>query len=107
MYSVHNNIMQEFPDELKPNHSMATEPGHPHYLTEVERREKYFDQLDHQSQQSHELIQLTKDCLHNSVSRRPTARQIVCALQGMNGGRNGICELLDAVKQVATTYRIK
>ena len=102
---IYNN-MQEFPDELKPNHPIATEPGHPHYLTEVERREKYFHQLDHQSQY-HELIQLTKDCLHNSVSRRPTARQIVCALQGMNDRRNGICELLDAVKQVATTYRIK
>ena len=95
--------MQEFPDDLKPD-NLTEQAGHSQYLTEVERRENYFNLLSHHGQY-YELTQLAKDCLHNTPSMRPTARQIVCALEAMRDEKSGVYELLDAVKKVAMTYQ--
>ena len=87
--------MQVFPNDLEPSHCD---------ITEVERRGKYFKQLEHENQYC-ELIQLTKDCLHNHPPSRPTAEQILCALEGMKDINRSTDELMNAVKQVAN-YRV-
>lgn len=69
----------------------------------MERRRKYFDKINHKTQY-HELIKLSKDCLQNSASDRPTAEQIVNRLERMKGINSDIGELLDAIKQIAVTY---
>ena len=53
--------------------------------------------------QQHPYVQLTKDCLHNAPSRRPTAEQLVATLEGMRAdveGPNGAVARADAVRQV-------
>ena len=87
-----------FPDPNNPNRLI----GH----SEVERRGKYLEQLELSlHRQHHSLIQLTKDCLHNTPSRRPTAKQLVVTLEGMKADIEGPYSefsKLDAVRQVAT-----
>ena len=88
--------MQVFPSDLEPSHFDSCNPC----ITEIERRGKYFKQLEHESQYF-ELIQLTKDCLHNHASSRPTAQQILHSLEKMKTNSSDTSELMDAVKQVA------
>ena len=48
-------------------------------------------------------MQLTKDCLHNSPLRRPTAEQLLATLEGMSADIDGPCGAVaraDAVRQV-------
>ena len=69
--------------------------------SEVERRQNYFDMLSFGMQ--HPYVQLTKDCLHNCPSRRPTAEQLVATLEGMRSdieGPYGPVARADAVRQV-------
>lgn len=66
----------------------------------MERRLKYFKLLE-QEGDYHELIHLAKDCLNDSASSRPTAEEIVYALEQMNANGQGVCQLLDAIKKVA------
>ena len=68
--------------------------------SEVERRERYFEQLE---REQHRCTQLVKDCLHNSPSRRPTAEQLVATLKGIRADIEGPCGEVaraDAVRQV-------
>ena len=92
--------MQVFPNDLEPSYS---DLGDPTCFTEVERRGKYFKQLEHESQYF-ELIQLTKSCLHNCAPSRPTAEQILYALERMKGTGDNTCELMDAIKKVVHYY---
>ena len=87
-----------FPNDLEPSYSDSCNPC----ITdsEVERRGKYFKQLEHENQYF-ELIQLTKDCLRNHASSRPTAEQILYSLEEMKANSDNSCEIIDAVKQVA------
>ena len=51
----------------------------------------------------HPCVQMTKQCLHNSPSRRPTAEQLVATLEGMKAdieGPYGAVARADAVRQV-------
>ena len=51
----------------------------------------------------HPCVQMTKQCLHNSPSRRPTAEQLVATLEGMKvdiEGPYGAVARADAVRQV-------
>ena len=51
----------------------------------------------------HPCVQLTKQCLHNIPSRRPTAEQLVATLEGMRAdieGPYGAVARADAVRQV-------
>ena len=71
--------------------------------TEVERRGRYLDPLE---RENHCCLQLIKDCLHNTPSRRPTAEEIVTILEGMKervDGPFGDVARADAVRQVVTT----
>ena len=86
--------VQVFPNDLEPSHCDST------CITEVERRGKYFKQLEHKSQYC-ELIQLTKDCLYNHAPSRPTAEQILYSLEKMEADSDNTSDLIDAVKQVA------
>ena len=104
--------MQTFPGELlEPNY---TDPDNPDRLvgrSEVERRERHFQLLDKQmiGRQCHPCVQLVKDCLHNSPSRRPTAEQLVATLEGMRTdivGRCGVVARADAVRQVVKMKEI-
>ena len=47
------------------------------YRSEVERRQKYIDQLEQQLGGDHDLLKLIKQCLHNSPKMRPTADDII------------------------------
>ena len=51
------------------------------YRNEIERRQKYIDQLEQQLDGDHNLIKLIKQCLHNSPRMRPTADDIVHSLE--------------------------
>ena len=51
----------------------------------------------------HPLLQLIKDCLHNAPSQRPTAEQLVTALEEMKAdveGAFGDLAIIEAVRQV-------
>ena len=104
-------IIQTFPGQLlEPNY---TDPENPDRLvgrSEVERREQYFQLLDRRiiDGQRHPCVQLMKDCLHNSPSRRPTAEQLVATLEGMRADIEGLCGAVaraDAVRQVRLNFR--
>ena len=92
-------------DLLEPNYPDPENPDRLTGRTEVERRGEYFEQLEQSAFRQHQsMIQLTKDCLHNTPSRRPTAEQLVVALEGMKAdieGPYGEFSKLDAVRQIA------
>ena len=61
---------------------------------------QFFKQLE---KGQHFCMQLIKDCLHNTPSRRPTAEQLVATLEGMRAdieGPYGVVVRADAVRQV-------
>ena len=103
--------MQTFPAQLlEPNY---TDPENPDKLvgrSEVERREQYFQLLDRRiiDGQRHPCVQLAKDCLRNSPSRRPTAEEIIATLEGMKADIEEPCGAVaraDAVRQVRLNFR--
>ena len=72
----------------------------------------YFDQLEDllPGGVRRLLIQTIKDCLRNTPSQRPTAEQLVSALEGMKGvieGGYGELATVDAVRQVRTMKALK
>ena len=106
-----DSLIQTFPGQLlEPNY---TDPENPDRLvgrSEVERREQYFQLLDRRivDGQRHPCVQLTKECLHNSPSRRPTAEQLVATLERMRADIEGPCGTVaraDAVRQVRLNFR--
>ena len=107
-----NTQMQTFPGELL--ESNYTDPDNPDRLvgrSEMERRERHFQLLDKQmiGGQCHPCVQLAKDCLHNSPSRRPTAEQLVATLEGMRADIEDPCGAVaraDAVRQVVMMKEI-
>ena len=86
---------------LEPNYPCPDDPNELVARSEVERRKAYFDLLPFGTR--HAYVQLTKDCLHNSPSRRPTAEQLLATLEGMRADIEGPCGAVaraDAVRQV-------
>ena len=71
---------QVMPCDLLPA-NFCDDNGELHARTEVERRQRYIDQLEQQLDGDHDLIKLIKQCLHNSPRMRPTADGIVCILE--------------------------
>ena len=67
---------QSFPSRLLPVYDDERST----YRNEVERRQKYIDQLQQQLG-DHDLVKLVKQCLANSPKMRPTATEIVHALE--------------------------
>ena len=61
--------------------------------SEVERRREYFEQLEEGGMLGgqHPCVLMTKQCLHNSPSRRPTAEQLIATLDGMRANIEGPC----------------
>ena len=56
------------------------------------------------------LVQLIKDCLHNTPSKRPTTEQVLQALEDMKATIDdpyGEFSKLDAVRQVATMRALR
>ena len=89
-------------------------PEDPNRLTgrsEVERRATYFQQLEESlHRRYHSLIQLIRDCLHNTSSKRPIAEQLCSELEEIKGvieGPYGGFSKLDAMRQVATMKALK
>ena len=78
------NTFQVFPANLRaPNY---TDPGDPDRLlarTEVERRGEYIQILHQQLGDQHPLVQLVKQCFHNTPSRRPSTRELLQRLENM------------------------
>ena len=80
--------------------------------TEIERRQKYIDELEKDlcNEQHLPLTQMVKQCLQNSPSRRPTTEQLVTDLQSVKNdieGTYGELAKLDAVRQVVTMKTLK
>ena len=74
----------------------------------------YFDQLEDllpaPGGVRRHLVQMIKDCLRNDPTQRPTAEQLVTALEGMKGateGGYGELATVDAVRQVRTMKALK
>ena len=99
-------IIQLFPGNLlEPNYADPTDPELLVARTEVERRQEYFDQLEGKI-----LVLLIKSCLHNTPSRRPSAEQLVRALEEARDtieGGYGELATVDAVRQVRTMKALK
>ena len=60
--------------------------------------------------EQHPCVQLAKDCLYNTPSRRPTAEQLVATLEGMRAdieGPYGVIARADAVRQVVMTKTLR
>ena len=90
---------------MEPNYADSDNPGRLFGRSEVERRQPYFDQLEGKA-----LVPLVKTCLHNDPSHRPTAVQLVTALEEVKGDIEGPCgELttMDAVRQVKIAKALK
>ena len=100
--------MQVFPgDLLEHNYPDPENPNRLTGRTEVERRGQYFETLEQtvlSDRQYRPLIQLVKDCLHNTPSRRPSTEQLLQSLEEMKvaiEGPYGEITKLDAARQVA------
>ena len=58
----------------------------------------------------HLLLQLIKDCLRNALSQRPTAEQLVTALEEMKAGDRGVygeLATIEAVRHLNMTKALK
>ena len=78
----------------------------------MNRRGDYFDRLERKLQESagYPLVGVVKQCLENVPEERPTAEQLVTALEGMKGdieGGYGELAIVDAVRQVRTMKALK
>ena len=103
--------MQVFPGDLpERNYTDSENPDRLTGCTEVERRGQYFEFLEQailSGRQHQPLVQLVKDCLHNTPSQRPSAEQLLHALEEMNAIVEGQFVKMDAVKQVAMMRALK
>ena len=70
---------QVFPCDLLPP-TFCDDDGKLCARSEVERRQRYIDQLEQQLGGGHGLIKLIKQCLHNSSRMRPAADEIIGVL---------------------------
>ena len=81
--------------------------------SEVDRRGTYFERLErvlHRESVGYPLVGVVKQCLENIPEERPTAEQLVTALEGMKGaieGGYGELATVDAVRQVRTMKALK
>ena len=99
------DFLQVFPcDLLEPNYPNPNNSDQLVPRSEVERHAEYFERLEGNILGGqHPCVQMTKQCLHNSPSRRPTAEQLVATLEEMRAdieGPYGAIARADAVRQV-------
>ena len=71
---------QVFPCDLLPA-TFCDDNGNLCARIEVERRQRYIDQLQQKLGGEHDLIKLIKQCLHNSPRMRPSSDDIACILE--------------------------
>ena len=105
-------LLQVFPgDLLEPNYANPNNSDQLVARTEIEYRGEFFERLEGSMLGGqHPCVQLTKDCLHNSPSRRPTAEQLVATLEGMRAdieGPYGAVARADAARQVVMTKTLR
>ena len=98
-------LLQVFPgDLLEPNYANPNNSDQLVARTEIERRGEYFERLEGSMiGGQHPCVVLTKKCLHNTPSRRPTAEQLLATLKGMRAdieGPYGAIARADVVRQV-------
>ena len=104
-----NNLFQVFPGELQPANidtSDVTEDQKLVTRSEVDRRADHFALLDNSivKGQRHPLVLLSKDCLNNDPTLRPSTEHVLTALEEMEEeveGPYGEFSRLDAVRQVS------
>ena len=94
-----NLLQHTYPDPADPGQLVAR--------SEVGRRECYFEQLEDllSSAVKQFFVRLIKECLNNTPPQRPTAAQLVTALEEMKTdveGAYGELATIDAVRQVKT-----
>ena len=104
---------QVFPGDLL-EHTYP-DPNNPRQLmgrSEIDRRGTYLEYLEIGLRRSagYPLVGVIKQCLENVPEERPTAEQLVTALEGMKGaieGGYGELATVDAVRQVRTMKALK
>ena len=107
--------IQVFPgDLLEPTYTDPEHQGRLLARSEEERRGQYIEQLDYQLPRSqneqHPFVQLVKRCLKNEPSDRPTAQEMITALEDMKAdidGPYGEVARADAVRQVVMMRTLK
>ena len=102
---VYDHPLQIFPgDLLEPTYASPNNSDELVARSEIERRGEYFEQLEGTMLGGrHPCVLLTKQCLHNSPLRRPTAEQLVATLEGMRADIEGPCGAVaraEAMRQV-------
>ena len=107
--------IQVFPgDLLEPTYTDPEHCGRLLARSEEERRRQYIEQLDYQLPKSkekyHPFVQLVKRCLQNKPPDRPTAEEVITALEEMKAdieGPYGEVVRADAVRQVVMMRALK
>ena len=74
---VHYVCTQQWPDSAPPLINDPQNPSVPKILTEVQRRQKYFDMID----KKNPLRAIAESCLQNLPSQRPSTATIVSQLE--------------------------
>ena len=99
-------------DLLEPTYTDPENHGKLLGRSEVERRQKYFEQLEDNYPRGgrHPFVQLVKRCLKNDPSDRPTAEEVMASLEEMKAdieGPYGKVARADAVRQVVMMRALK
>ena len=106
-------IIQIFPgDLLEPTLTDPDNRGRLLGRSEVERRQKYFEQLEDNFPRGgrHPFVQLVKRCLKNDPSDRPTTEEVIASIEEMKAdvdGPYGDVSRSDAVRQVVMMRVLK
>ena len=83
-------LSQEFPGDLLP--STFYDAGNLQARNEVQRREQYIETLEAHIGHYHPgLVELVKECLHNSPDQRPTTDDLLARLQRVREEVEGGC----------------
>ena len=73
--------MQKFPYELEtPTYPDPDDPNSLRSRSEVDRRAKYFNQLQDYDQPIQDMLIMIKRCLENDAANRPSVEEVVEAL---------------------------
>ena len=88
--SILLQLLQKFPGNLLP--STFYDAGNLQARNEVQRREQYIETLEaHIGRYHPALVELVKECLHNSPDQRPTTDDLLARLQRMREEVEGGC----------------
>ena len=99
-------IVQDFPYPTAPTRPDPNNPGMVIGMTEIQRRSQQMQQLSQQlGGERHPLVQLVMQCLHNDPRQRPSARQVLSRLEGIQAQIEDPYEHMSKLELIQTLRR--